>query len=105
MATKEINVYDSLQVESGSSEEREDHRITRNKLSKMLTAEDIHRSMLENVFNLSIPWSSKESILFTCVDDISLISTTLAKWKGNEKISVEEFDFLEQRMKEKKNSI
>jgi hypothetical protein len=96
-ATKEIDEVDiPVEAQFTSGEQLKDQTKTRRELSKLLTAGDIHRAMLENVFNLSIPWASKESILFTCVDDLSLIRLTLSRWKENNKITIDEFNFLDQ---------
>ncbi|MHA1910848.1 MAG: tetratricopeptide repeat protein, partial [Candidatus Kariarchaeaceae archaeon] len=101
-ATKAIDEVDMpVETQFTSGEQLKDQTKTRRELSELLTAGDIHRAMLENVFNLSIPWSSKESILFTCVDDLSLIRLTLSRWKENNKISIDEFNFLDQILIEK----
>jgi len=104
MATEVISEYETPQVESYSKEERADQTKTRKELAEMLTAEDIHRSMVESVLKLSIPWTSKESILFTCIDDLRLIDTIVTEWKETKKITEEEFNFLEQRIKEKEEA-
>jgi len=104
-ATSEINEVELPAGICSSDEFEDDHNKTRLELSELLTAEDIHREMLDNVFNLAIPWSSKESILFTCVDDLSLIRFTLTRWKKKNQISLEEFNFLDQIVREKEREV
>jgi tetratricopeptide (TPR) repeat protein len=74
----------------------------REEIGEMLTPEEIHTAMLDNVLNLTIPWPSKQNILFTCVQDIHFISSTVNKWKEKALISDDDYIYLNELMAEKR---
>jgi len=76
----------------------------REEIGEMLTPEEIHTAMLDNVLNLNIPWPSKQNILFTCVQDIHFISSTVNKWKDEALISDDDYVYLNELMAEKQKS-
>ena len=71
----------------------------------MLSPEEIHTAMLDNVLNLTIPWPSKQNILFTCVQDIHFISSTVNSWKEKELISDDDYAYLNELMTEKQKDV
>ncbi len=76
----------------------------REEIGEMLTPEEIHTAMLDNVLNLNIPWPSKQNILFTCVQDIHFISSTVNIWKERALISDNDYDYLNELMAEKQKT-
>jgi tetratricopeptide (TPR) repeat protein len=76
----------------------------REEIGEMFTPEEIHTAMLDNVLNLTIPWPSKQNILFTCVQDIHIISSTVNKWKEKALISDADYIYLTELMTEKQKA-
>jgi tetratricopeptide (TPR) repeat protein len=76
----------------------------REEIGEMLTLEEIHTSMLDNVLNLTIPWPSKQNILFTCVQDIHFIKSVVNKWKDKKLISDDDYVYLNELMEEKQEN-
>ncbi|MHA1911933.1 MAG: tetratricopeptide repeat protein [Candidatus Kariarchaeaceae archaeon] len=82
----------------------QDQAKIREEIGEMLTPEEIHTGMLDNVLHLAIPWPSKQNILFTCVQDIHFISSTVNAWKENSLISDDDYNYLIELMAEKQKA-
>ncbi|MHA1911932.1 MAG: tetratricopeptide repeat protein [Candidatus Kariarchaeaceae archaeon] len=82
----------------------QDQAKIREEIGEMLTPEEIHTAMLDNVLNLTIPWPSKHTILFSCVQDIHFISSTVDAWKEKALISDDDYSYLIKLMAEKQKA-
>ena len=104
-----VKITDELQIISLNKKKSVKHTTIskgvikiRQEISELLTPEEIHTSILESILNLNIPWPSKQKILFTCVKDLHLISSTVTRWKDQKLISESDYDYLNELMAEKR---
>ncbi|MHA1912621.1 MAG: tetratricopeptide repeat protein [Candidatus Kariarchaeaceae archaeon] len=98
VSIKDIKTQEHIYSSNGLTEIRKE-------ISEMLTPEEVHTAILENVLELNIPWPSKQNILFTCVKDIYLISSAVKRWKDQKLISEKDYNYLSELMAEKNNDI